>query len=113
MKRNDIILPVILLLAAAGLVGFRWYQSKPQSLVGVITQNNKIIDTIDLNQVAKSREIKIGGKYHDIIVVEKGRIRFQKADCPDKICVNTGWLKKPGDTAVCLPNRVVVKIESE
>jgi hypothetical protein len=79
--------------------------------IAVITQNKNIIERIDLDEVSQPREIELGGSYTETIRVEKGRIRFVKADCPDKICVNTGWLEEPGDTAVCLPNRAVVRIE--
>lgn len=41
------------------------------------------------------------------------RIRFIEADCPDKLCERTGWISRPGETAICLPNRIVVRIEGE
>jgi len=41
------------------------------------------------------------------------RIRFIEADCPDKLCERTGWISRPGESAICLPNRIVVRIEGE
>ena len=41
-----------------------------------------------------------------------GRIRFEQSDCPDKVCVNSGWLWRSGEVATCLPNKVVLKIVS-
>lgn len=113
MKRNDRFIIAFLLLAALlALVGFKWYQGNQLGLlIAVISQDNQLIEKIDLNQVSEPREIIIAGKYNEIIMIEKGRIRFKEADCPDKICVYTGWLTEPGDIAVCLPNRAVVKIE--
>ena len=32
-------------------------------------------------------------------------IRFLSSDCPDKVCVNTGFLRNDLDVASCLPNR--------
>lgn len=113
MKRNDCLLILFLfLLAISSLAGLKYHQQQQtDKLMAVISQNNRVIEKIDLNQVSEAREIAIGGQYQEIVRVEKGRIRFLQADCPDKICVNTGWLSRPGDMAVCLPNRVVVKIE--
>lgn len=114
MKRNDIILVALIILAALlGMGGLKYYQSGREStqIIAVISQNKEVVERIDLNKVTKSREIKLSGNYDETIVVEKGRIRFKEADCPDKICVKTGWLQKPGDVAVCLPNRAVIKIE--
>ncbi len=42
--------------------------------------------------------------------VKNGRIRFKQSDCPDKICVKTGFISKTGQMAVCLPNKASIKI---
>ena len=43
-----------------------------------------------------------------LLEIDGRRIRFVNAICPDKICVNTGWIHLPGQSAVCLPNRTAV-----
>ena len=53
------------------------------------------------------REIKID---HMTIIVEKGTIRVVDVDCPDKICQARGAISKAGQTIVCVPNRIVIKI---
>jgi len=45
------------------------------------------------------------------IEVKDGRIAFIHSDCPDKVCVNTGFIGTPGQSAACLPNRVILIIE--
>ncbi len=45
--------------------------------------------------------------------VEDGRVRFTHSDCPDKVCVHTGWLSRAGQTAACLPAGVLVRVEGE
>jgi len=74
-------------------------------------------------------EIKIDGKIlHAIILsgherdfelpenpnikfkIKDNAIAFISSDCPDKICVNTGWLRYSGQTAVCMPNRVSIHV---
>jgi hypothetical protein len=44
---------------------------------------------------------------------EDGRITVIEANCPDRDCVKRGWLKKPGDSAVCLPHRLVIRLTGE
>mgnify|MGYP002624295497 CR=1 FL=1 len=34
-----------------------------------------------------------------------------RADCPDQVCVHTGPLTRTGEAAVCLPARVVLRLE--
>ena len=38
---------------------------------------------------------------------------MEDADCPDKVCVKTGKIKKPGQTIVCLPHRTVIEITGD
>jgi len=42
--------------------------------------------------------------------VRDSAVAFIRSNCPDQICVNTGWLRISGDFAACLPNRVLLVI---
>ena len=43
-------------------------------------------------------------------MIEDGAARMEDADCPDQICVRQGKIRAQGETIICLPNRVVVRI---
>ncbi|MCS4505559.1 NusG domain II-containing protein [Arhodomonas aquaeolei] len=47
------------------------------------------------------------------IAVRDGRIRVLDSPGRRKLCVHAGWLARPGETAVCLPNRVTVTVEGD
>lgn len=49
--------------------------------------------------------------YHFTVTVQNGTVAITQADCPDKICVNTGQISKGGQTVVCLPAKLVVTLE--
>jgi heptaprenyl diphosphate synthase len=42
--------------------------------------------------------------------VRDGSVRVVEADCPNRICVRTGWRSREGDVIVCVPNRTVIRI---
>lgn len=42
--------------------------------------------------------------------IKNHEIRFINSDCPDKICVHTGWIKNPTESAHCLPNKISLTI---
>lgn len=46
------------------------------------------------------------------IEIKAGRIRAVRSDCPQRVCVNTGWIQYAGQTIVCVPNRVLVEVKS-
>jgi hypothetical protein len=49
---------------------------------------------------------------HGLLRVEThdGRARVAEADCPNKICVRTGWRGRAGEVIVCVPNKTIVRI---
>jgi hypothetical protein len=44
------------------------------------------------------------------LVVEGGTIRIADAPCPHKVCVRMGRKRRAGDTIVCVPSRLLVRI---
>jgi hypothetical protein len=84
------------------------------------TQEGKIY-TIEVNRKTIHKRslltdtiIRVQGKTGDILVRTKnGMICISESSCPHKICVKTGWIKKPGESIICVPNRLVVRIEGK
>lgn len=116
LKKGDIILASVLVfttLASYLWIGVIKKQNSSLEKVAVIKQDESVVRRIKLDKVQQPEKIEIKGKYTDVILVEKGRIRFEDADCPDLVCVRTGWLTGAGDMAVCIPNQAVIKIEGE
>lgn len=114
LRKGDLLVGgIVLLLIIVSYGGVKIYNSinSGSGRIAVIRQNNVIIKKIDLNNIKNSETINVDGDFHNSILVENGKIRFQEANCPDLVCVKTGWLEKSGDMAVCLPNKVSVKIE--
>ena len=46
------------------------------------------------------------------MIIKNERARILDADCPNKICVNKGYISKNGESIICLPHHVVVAVES-
>lgn len=59
--------------------------------------------------ISYEKKLKIGGC---LIEIKKGKARVVSSTCPDKICVSYGWIENPSQSIVCLPHRVLIKIES-
>ncbi len=110
IKPLDLLLIVLLLLGGTGA----WLYAK-QSTSGataVIYINGEVFQSIELEKVAEAYEIELPCTPKATLFVEKGEISFKKAECKDKVCVNTGKLNKRSDTAACLPAKVVVTIKN-
>jgi hypothetical protein len=53
---------------------------------------------------------KLGNSH---IIVADHQIYFQSSPCPDKLCVHSGAAHLQGDVLVCVPNQVVIRIQSD
>lgn len=110
MKKKDIIL-VISLLIVAGVIfgGNKLFNSKRGDMVEIYV-NNKLYKEVSID---KEQKIEIiNKKAKNVLLIHNKGVEMIEANCPDKVCVNTGFISKPGESIVCLPHRVNVKIVS-
>lgn len=118
MKKGDkIIFSLILIITIGGFLGTYFYKNLigGEDKVAVIKQNGKVIKRISLTNLKEEEEIIVSteDKHYNKIIIKKDMIFISEADCPDQICVKTGPVAIPGDTVVCLPNKLIIAIEGE
>ncbi len=111
IKKNDIFLILTLLLASAAWWAFTWWSAQGAAASQVeIWQDKVLIDAYPLDS-AERIILPLDSSFgHNVVVIENGAVSIMESDCPDQVCVRTGAISKPGQTIVCLPNRVVVEI---
>lgn len=81
---------------------------KPHGDTVVIKQDGKVLYTLDLSaEPDRTIDIEYEGR-HNIIEIKDGRIHMLSANCPDKVCVHTGWLETD-IPIVCLPNKLSIE----
>lgn len=110
MKRGDFVVIGCVLLLAAALAFFLAVQAAGDRLYAEIWQDGTLIERVALTDAA-DRTIEVDG--HNTIVLSGQTARMQWADCRDQVCVRTGTLSRAGQTAVCLPHRVVLRLIGE
>ena len=105
MKKNDIILAlVVLLIAGIGMLLYFWFGKAEAGLVK-ITVDGRLYGTYSLEE---DREIRINET--NTVVIRGGKVDMIWAECPDQICVEHQTISKNKETIVCLPNKVIVEI---
>lgn len=63
--------------------------------------------------LSEERTLTVGDTHHLTITVSDGTIAVTHSDCPTQDCVRTGAIDRPGQTIVCLPEQVVVKLTGD
>ena len=117
MKRGDramLKILIVILMASCAVWGIRFLTKAPDVLNAEIIQDGKLLRSMALKKGEPAGEFAVEYKgRRNILRTEDGSIAVISADCPDKDCVKRGWLRRPGDSAVCLPNRLVVRISGK
>ena len=96
---------VIVILFAAPL--FSFFKSTAAPVKAVVYKDNVEIKQLVLAQDAV---VQVGGMR---IEVKGGKVHVLSTDCKNQICAHEGWISEPGQSLVCLPNKVVVDIPAD
>lgn len=113
-KRKNLI--IILILIGIIIISFSFMairKNETQSnKIARVYQNGVIVKEIKLDTLTEPIEFDVIGDNGKVntIRAEKGRVCMLHADCPDKICVNQGWIDSGIVPIVCLPNKVTIEI---
>lgn len=111
MKKKEFFIILILLLFAAGLYFFN--KASVKTLTATVKNGEgEVLLTFNLNEDNCYSLIGKQGEFN--IEVKDGQCRAYDVDCPNQICVHTGWIGLNNPVPIiCLPNNIVVTIDEE
>ena len=110
-ERNDLLIVIAVCIAVIAMLIPRFIGG--DKLEAEIAVNGEVVKTLRLDEISEKYEFSTGTSPDVVITAENGRIRVSDAGCPDRLCVNCGWLDEDGDMAVCLPAKVTVSVKGE
>lgn len=96
-----------ILLAAVAIWGEYTFLYSGPAQQAIIQYDGKTVKTVSLSE---NQEFSLTEDPTVHFRVKDGAIAFVNASCPDKICEQTGFLSKSGQTAACLPKKVLLKV---
>ncbi|MGN0113842.1 MAG: NusG domain II-containing protein, partial [Acutalibacteraceae bacterium] len=97
-----IIFALPLIIAAVCIMIFSSSADNDDIRIAKIILDGKTVQTVALDST-KNQTIDLGLEYGNIIEVRDGKVGIISADCPDKTCVKTGFISRPGQISVCVP----------
>ena len=116
MKKEKIWLGLIALVLLFSLgASYLISQQHQEGKIATITLKGKVVKTIDLEKVEKpyTFKLKTSEGHYNTIAVDKGSIGIIEADCPDQLCVHQGKISDGLKPIVCLPHKLVIRINGE
>lgn len=106
-RKNDLVLLGGCLLAALVLCGL-WLLLRREGGAVVVEQNGQETARYLL---AEDRTVRIEGEGgYNLLVIEGGEAWLSEADCPNLLCVKSGKIRYGGQSLVCLPHKLAVRI---
>jgi hypothetical protein len=100
---------IIIVAIALCVSSYLWlWQATPGHAVSAEIKSEGELDTISL---LEDKTLSIQGPLGiSKIQIKDGKARFLSSPCNNQYCVRAGWLKENGDTAICLPNAVSLRL---
>ena len=113
IRKADVILLIILVIA-----GLAASASLAASHTGgdtvVIESHGELFATYPLSE---DRTIEVPGPAgsgpYNIVEIKDGAVSVTEASCKNQVCVRHGSISRTGESIVCLPNRLVVRVEGK
>ena len=107
MKRGDLYLIGGCLLAAL-VCCCLWFLLRQDGGAVIVEQNGQETARYALSE---DRSVRIEGEGgYNLLVIEGGEVYLSEADCPTQLCVKTGKIRYAGQSIVCLPHKLAVRI---
>ncbi|MDI3280761.1 MAG: NusG domain II-containing protein [Bacillota bacterium] len=79
----------------------------------VVTAAGREVLRFPLVEQGGPRRYTVQGKISRLVIeVARGRVRLAEEEplCPHRICLLTGWIHRPGQAIICVPNQVVIEV---
>lgn len=114
LKWGDFLIAAIVVVLAIMLITVMPDLAGQSSAAAVLTRDGEIIRQWSADELIPKGELVLENRgFHFTIAWQGGAIRFAEADCPDQICVHTGWLEHRGDLAACVPGHLILKTSGD
>lgn len=101
------------ILLAAGLAAFFLYDAygRKAAAAVVIEQDGREVMRLPLSEDMTVR-IPAESGYNVICITERGA-EVTQTDCPDQICRKQGAITALGESIICLPHRLVIRLTGD
>lgn len=106
-KMKILFICIVLLLSGSSIIIYAMMKNTEAQQVKICVDGQEI-GTYSL-KVNQSIPISTKAK----AIIENGAVKMEWSDCPDHLCMKQGWINLPGESIICLPNRITIQIEGD
>ncbi len=113
MNKKDLMLILIIaLISISIIIGYRIFEKEGTKKALVYYENDLVLN-IDLS-INQERVYYVDGYNGKVkIIADEGKIKVDSENSPLHLCSKQGYISKSYETIVCLPNKVIIKIDTQ
>ncbi|MEG1475686.1 MAG: NusG domain II-containing protein [Longicatena sp.] len=112
-KADKIFVMIVVVCACLLYVPLLWINAKNQGKAKEVVVNYKSSEILRV-KLAEDKNYLVKGSLGDVnIEVQNKKVRVEKETSPYHLCSIQGWVDQPNRPIVCLPNNIVVQIETD
>ena len=105
-----VVLLVVVLAAVCALAV--WSRGNDAGdLTAVVTADGTEVERLLLKDAPDGERTYSGNGYTLRVSLSTEGVRVEEADCPTQDCVHTGTIIRAGQSIVCLPARIIIRLE--
>ncbi len=105
---GDYLVIALVLLGAAATIPLLRQTAEASGRWAIVRLNGQVVHQLSL---AHDQEVTVTGPAGETVIqVQGGRVRVLHSPGPQEICMRQGWIHKPGEVLICLPNHVTIEI---
>lgn len=121
LKKSYVLFIAVLLILVSGAATWKYVYQKNRVNGGSsfmeITVNGDLFarERLLIQEERKEILVPVRSGYHAVVVIDHGSISvlpMPKEICPLGICSKMGPISKPGESIICMPNKMIIKVLS-
>ena len=107
MKKLDYLALALILRVGIGSLLVFTLGREPGSRALIVTREGEWEVSLSQNRTIRMET----GEGYNLVEIMDGGIRVLEADCRDQLCVHQGEARDAGQTIVCLPHELVIRVQ--
>ncbi len=107
IRKNDVILAAAIIALCVALTVVPFFFSSDGNVVDIYVDGELFAEK-DLYENSVTDVLGLMS-----VIVENGRVRVENSSCPTGVCEHSSPISKSGDSIICLPNKILIKISGD
>ena len=112
IRKGDLLIFVVLIIIGFFTFCNNFFRDEITGNLAILEIDGEIVEKFNLETDLETYRVETEYGYN-VLEFADGSVSVVEADCPDQICVHFGWIKTVGQTIVCLPHKLIIRIANE